>query len=144
MTSPSSQNSVKHKVLAYITRQQNGQTQLLVFTHRDHPDAGVQVPAGTVDVGEAPEAALFREIQEESGLTTEQLQLARKLAEVPKPWGHIRHFYHLRALAVPEQWQYTVQGQGEDVGLVFDYRWIDIQTAHILSGEQAEQIGAIN
>ncbi|HLE30393.1 MAG TPA: NUDIX domain-containing protein, partial [Anaerolineales bacterium] len=60
---------MKHKVLAYITRRRNGRTQLLVFTHRDFPEAGVQVPAGTVEPDEPVEAALFREVHEESGLT---------------------------------------------------------------------------
>ena len=70
---------MKHKVLAYITRERDGRRELLTFTHRDHPEAGVQVPAGTVEPGQAIEAALFREIREESGLTN--LQLVHKLLE---------------------------------------------------------------
>jgi hypothetical protein len=45
------------KVLAYITRTRNGQTQLLVFDHGDDPQAGTQVPAGTVEESETVEAA---------------------------------------------------------------------------------------
>jgi hypothetical protein len=41
---------MKLKVLAYITR--NSSREVLVFDHRDKPQAGVQVPAGTVDEGE--------------------------------------------------------------------------------------------
>jgi len=134
---------MKHKVLAYITREQQSAVQLLVFTHVYQPEAGVQVPAGTVDEGETPKVALFREIQEESGLRAEQVQLARKLAEVPKPWGHVRHFYHLHAVEVPEHWQHTVHGQGEDAGLVFEYQWMDLNLAHTLAGEQGEQIKAL-
>ena len=35
---------VKRKVLAYVTRGD----ELLVFRHRDFPEAGLQVPAGTM------------------------------------------------------------------------------------------------
>ncbi len=42
--------------------------QLLVFKHRDIHEAGIQVPGGTVDEGETLEAAILREVQEESGL----------------------------------------------------------------------------
>ena len=57
-------NTVK-KVVAYITRGD----ELLVFTHRDSPEAGVQVPAGTVEEGETLDAAVLREVHEETGLT---------------------------------------------------------------------------
>lgn len=58
----------KKKVHAYVTREKEGSMQLLVFKHRDIPKAGVQVPGGTVDEGETLEAAIFREVQEETGL----------------------------------------------------------------------------
>lgn len=45
---------VKQKVLAYVTREIARQMQLLVFTHRDAPEAGIQVPAGPLDPGEHP------------------------------------------------------------------------------------------
>jgi hypothetical protein len=52
------------KALAYITRpmdQAHGETGLLVFDHRDDPEADTQVPPGTVEAGESVEAALVRE-----------------------------------------------------------------------------------
>ena len=58
----------KKKVYAYITREKEGVMQLLVFKHRDIHEAGIQVPGGTVDEGETLEAAILREVQEESGL----------------------------------------------------------------------------
>lgn len=58
----------KKKVHAYITREKEGVMQLLVFKHRDIREAGIQVPGGTVDEGETLEAAILREVQEESGL----------------------------------------------------------------------------
>lgn len=40
---------VKQKVLAYLIREDKGKQQLLVFIHRDYPEAGMQVPGGTVE-----------------------------------------------------------------------------------------------
>lgn len=54
------------KVTAFITRQSQDGYDLLLF---EHPYAGVQIPAGTVERGEAPEAAVMREAAEETGLT---------------------------------------------------------------------------
>ncbi len=41
---------VKRKVLAYITNGDNGD-RLLVFRHPYSPEAGIQVPGGTVHEG---------------------------------------------------------------------------------------------
>ena len=56
------------KVAAFITRDTPAERQLLVFRH---PDAGIQLPAGTIEVDETPEAALLREVREETGLAVE-------------------------------------------------------------------------
>jgi len=56
---------IKHKAFAYITHQQK----LLVFSHPYDPASGIQVPAGTIEEGEAPEKAALREAFEETGLT---------------------------------------------------------------------------
>ena len=53
------------KVTAFVTRTLKGRRELLLF---QHPYAGIQIPAGTVEPGEAPEAAAIRETQEETGL----------------------------------------------------------------------------
>jgi len=58
------------KVTAFITREANEVRQLLVFRH---PDAGIQLPAGTIEVGETPEAAVLREVREETGLTAVEI-----------------------------------------------------------------------
>lgn len=131
---------MRQKVLAYILRQRDGQRQLLVFEHRDHPDAGVQVPAGTVEPGEAIEAALLREIEEESGLRAEQLGQARKLAAVYEAeWDQQRHVYAVTPHgSLPHRWSHTVRGGGEDQGMVFDYYWIDVTPGLKLAGGQEQ------
>ena len=50
--------SIINKVLAYVTRGDR----LLVFKHRDFPEAGLQVPAGTIEEGESPHDAVLREV----------------------------------------------------------------------------------
>jgi ADP-ribose pyrophosphatase YjhB (NUDIX family) len=56
---------VTYKVFAYITHGRR----LLVFRHIRAPQAGIQVPAGTLLPGEKPEAGVLREAQEETGRT---------------------------------------------------------------------------
>lgn len=126
------------KVLAYITRQQAGQTRLLVFDHHLQPEAGTQVPAGTVEPGEPLESALWREIEEEAGLLPAQLRLAGKLAEFESAeWGTRRHVFHLKAaVALPDAWSQRVSGGGEDEGLLFDYYWLDLTPQLKLAGDQ--------
>ena len=53
------------KVTAFVTRTINSETELLLF---EHPRAGIQLPAGTVEVGEPHAVAAAREAYEETGL----------------------------------------------------------------------------
>ena len=70
---------MKQKILAYLIREDKGKQQLLVFIHRDYPEAGIQVPGGTVEEGEQLETALLRELEEEAGL--ERLSVRNKVTE---------------------------------------------------------------
>ena len=58
-------SSVVEKVTALVTRERDAVKELLLFKH---PTAGIQIPAGTVEDGETPEAAVIREVYEETGL----------------------------------------------------------------------------
>ena len=68
---------VVEKVTAFITRERNGVKEVLLF---QHPNAGIQIPAGTVDPGEAFAEAVIREGYEETGL--EALQLVQYLGTI--------------------------------------------------------------
>lgn len=54
------------KVTAFVVRVTSTGTELLLF---EHPHAGIQLPAGTIEPGETPEAAALREAREETGLS---------------------------------------------------------------------------
>lgn len=87
---------MENKVLAFVTR--SDQKELLVHEHVNFPEAGVQVPAGTVEKDEDVKDALFREIYEESGL--EDIELRSYLGKyIYKPEHveetHERNVYHL-------------------------------------------------
>lgn len=72
-----------HKVTVFITRPAPaGGVELLLF---QHPDAGVQIPAGTVEEGETLDAAALREGREESAL--ENLRLVRSIGYWEEDFG---------------------------------------------------------
>jgi 8-oxo-dGTP pyrophosphatase MutT (NUDIX family) len=94
--------SVKQKVFAYITHNQH----LLVFNHPFAPEAGIQVPAGTIEEGEHPEAAVLREAFEETGLIDLTLdcflgEQKRDMSDLGRDEIHYRRFYHLRCHKTP-------------------------------------------
>jgi 8-oxo-dGTP pyrophosphatase MutT (NUDIX family) len=66
------------KVTAFITRRGAAGPELLLF---GHPSAGIQLPSGTVEWHETVEAALLREVQEETGLT--EVEVISRLAVLP-------------------------------------------------------------
>jgi len=121
----------KQKIVAYIIRKQGSERELLSFTHRDYPEAGIQVPAGTVDPGEKPEQTLFREVYEESGLDIKQESY--QLLGIFQWERYDRHEIHQRFVYqinlkqdTADQWTHSVSGQGEDESLVFNYQWIKV------------------
>jgi 8-oxo-dGTP pyrophosphatase MutT (NUDIX family) len=57
---------IVEKVTAFITRPTAAGPELLLF---EHPNAGTQIPAGTVEESEAPGEAVLREAEEETGLS---------------------------------------------------------------------------
>ncbi|WP_404408268.1 NUDIX domain-containing protein [Jeotgalibacillus malaysiensis] len=132
---------VKQKVLAYITREIDGKTELLVFSQKDHPQAGLQVPGGGVEDDELLIDALYREIEEETGLKRDELQLQGKLHKQmyyseDRSKYYERNFFHL-ALKRPveNEWEYTVESDGKDDGLKFHFEWRPIEEASKLAAD---------
>ena len=121
------------KVLAYITREGKHGKELLVFRHQRHPEAGVQVPGGTVEDGESLVAGLWREVEEETGLA--HLTLIGQIAKAPfyADWRdewHERNVFHLQASSdLPDTWVHVVKAGVEDKGLHFVFCWLSLAQA---------------
>lgn len=110
---------IKRKAFAYITSGTTsgtasgapGRHRLLVFRHPLSPEAGIQVPAGTMDDAETPEKAVMREAAEETGLPDLKIvrMLGRQIFDA-RPFGrdelHDRWFFHLACHApAPDRWR---------------------------------------
>ena len=137
------------KVTAYIT---NG-NRLLVFEHTEFPEAGIQVPSGTIDPGESPETAVMREAWEESGLGG--LIMARYLGVRHFDWTpfgldiiHERQFFHLICPGQPPaRWRHWElhPSQGPPEPIEFEFYWVhgpyDIP---LLAGNQGALLSSID
>lgn len=138
------------KVVAYITREVAGKRQLLVFTHRDHPEAGVQVPGGTVEAGESVESALLREVEEETGLAGLPIVGCIALYDYYNTYtGKLnhRHVYHLLAPpGVADTWTWVERYASEPEGegeYVFDLYWHDLDSPIDLAGSRGDWLHEI-
>jgi 8-oxo-dGTP diphosphatase len=123
--------SVKRKAFAYITYQM----QLLVFSHPDFPEAGIQVPAGTIEEAEAPAQAALREAFEETGLTNLALEgflgeQIRDMADFSRDEVHHRYFYHLRCCdRPPSRWRYEEHYPSDGPAhepVLFEFFWVPL------------------
>jgi 8-oxo-dGTP pyrophosphatase MutT (NUDIX family) len=117
-----------HKVFAYITHGQR----LLVFRHADFPQAGIQVPAGTVQPDEHPDEAVLREVYEETGLSDfaevyflgEQI---RDMRDFNRDEVHHRYFYHLPYTGDSlTTWRHDETSGGATAPIVFEFFWVTL------------------
>ena len=133
------------KAFAYITH--GGR--LLVFRQPAFPEAGVQVPAGTIRPGEPPERAALREAIEETGWR--ELGEPRLLGRVEfdcTPFGkeeiHDRWFFHLELHGTPpETWTHCESdpdGGGAAAPIEFSFFWIDVGEAPQLIADHGSMI----
>ena len=115
------------KACAYVTR---GERELLVFEGPEHD--GLQVPKGTIESGETPREAVFREVAEESGLGA--LGGARHLTtdvwtrRRSPPRKYVRHFFHANVHEPRDRWTHTVTGTGDERGHEYEYSWVGLPT----------------
>ncbi len=118
---------LKRKVFAYITYG----NRLLVFSHPYAPEAGIQVPAGTVKPGERLEEAVMREAFEETGLADLTLmgmlgKQVRDMADFGRDEIHHRYFYHVSCGGTPPlTWRHVEPDPsgGTEAPIVFDFYW---------------------
>jgi 8-oxo-dGTP diphosphatase len=133
------------KVLAYITQGDS----LLVFKHADSPEAGIQVPAGTVEPGELVEDAVIREAREETGLTN--LAIVRFLGYCKHDLARYglervdhRYYFHLVCQQeCPATWRHyeTQPSEGDQPSIAFDFYWVDVPVGvPELAAEQGQML----
>ena len=97
---------IRHRAYAYIT---NG-SRLLLFTHPEAPEAGIQVPAGTIEPGENPKDAVMREAKEETGL------------------AELRYEQYLSVEGPTEEtWRHGEYAEDGSVIHPFDFFWADVR-----------------
>ncbi|SDX53331.1 NUDIX domain-containing protein [Marininema mesophilum] len=133
-------NQLSKKVLGYIVRKNNNNWELLLFEHAAIPEAGIQIPGGTVeDFEDDLSAALLREIREESGLedlTVLTEILTEKFYHDIKKECQERHFFVLITSSKKNKWSHTVNSSGKDSGLQFNYYWKKLHTVCNLAANQ--------
>jgi 8-oxo-dGTP pyrophosphatase MutT (NUDIX family) len=133
----------KRKVLAYITKGHK----LLVFRHTDYPQAGIQVPAGSIEDGESPEAAVMREAFEETGL--ENLRVLsflgtdqRDLRDHGRDEIQQRFFFHLVCDGeCADAWSHVeLNPDGVYKEFRFDLSWAALADLPELAGDQGKML----
>jgi 8-oxo-dGTP pyrophosphatase MutT (NUDIX family) len=109
------------RVVAYVVRD----GALLVFDHRDVPEAGTQFPAGTVEDGEDPAVAAAREVLEECGVRARVVRELGMTDEIAPRGEPRRNFFFELATDDPRnEWELVVGGGGGDDGIVFVCRFV--------------------
>jgi 8-oxo-dGTP pyrophosphatase MutT (NUDIX family) len=129
------------RAVTYITHGDR----LLVFRHTQHPEAGIQVPGGTIEPGESPQAGALREAHEETGLEGLQLnaylgQHDLDLARYSRQGTLRMYYYHLTCDGQPpERWLHdeTDPGDGSPGPYEFELYWVRFpDEVPVLAGEQ--------
>lgn len=136
------------KVVCYVVREGH----LLVFVHRGYPleQAGVQVPAGTLEAGEDPWVGALREATEESGLAG--LRVVARLGEDDYDIWPVRdevlhrQFFLLEvegAIDLAARWEHAdPDPTGGGPAPRWECFWMPLTWAHGLSGGQGRFVGA--
>jgi ADP-ribose pyrophosphatase YjhB (NUDIX family) len=131
---------VRIRVAIYVLRTTSRGPELLVFDHRDHPQAGTQIPAGGVEAGERLHEAAVREVTEETGVGPVTVRASLGVQQRPdRP--RLTTFYYATTDEPRDRWFHVVDGEGVDEGLVFDCFFVPVTEAlKRLPDEQAEFI----
>ena len=137
------------KVVAYITQDDR----LLVFSHPAFPEVGIQVPAGTMKEGEAPEEAVLREAREESGLDELEIRSLLgvqdyDLAAYGRAEIQRRYFFHLEFHGeAPATWRHyeANPSDGSPAPIEFEFYWVRLpDEVPELSGDQGALLSEVD
>jgi 8-oxo-dGTP pyrophosphatase MutT (NUDIX family) len=126
---------IYHRAAGYVVHR--GCLLVNLHAHDDRPweQAGLQVPAGGIAPGETPEAAVLREVVEETGLS--EVRVVRYLGGDEydlRPYRELvshRHFFHLEVEGTPAaEWEHRERGgAGErraDGGVLLRHDWLPL------------------
>ena len=91
---------ILEKVTAFVTRPTPTGRQLLLF---QHPNAGIQIPAGTVEDGETPKTCVLREANEETGLAPLTIERYLGSRDEPPPEGYLSIATPTKVYARPDE-----------------------------------------
>jgi 8-oxo-dGTP pyrophosphatase MutT (NUDIX family) len=124
---PDADGTYVGKACVYVTR---GTDELLVFEGPGHDE--YQIPKGTIEPGERPREAAFREVAEESGLgSVASFQGLASDLWCRRPsddrW-YERHFFHASVHGARDHWVHTVDDGGPESGSEFRFGWVPIDT----------------
>ena len=136
----------RHRAYAYIT---NG-SRLLLFTQPGAPDAGIQVPAGTIEPAENPRNAVMREAEEETGLS--ELRFMRFLGRDTRDMrdcgsDELQHrwFFHLSVEGPTEEtWRHGEHAEDGSLIHPFDFFWADVSALPELVVGYDDKIDLLN
>lgn len=135
------------KAVGYVVRDDR----LLALTHDDFPleVTGIQVPAGSIEPGEQPAAAVVREVREETGV---DVRVVRALGVEQydmwpsKPELHERYFFQLapRGDNLAERWRAGEElPSGGGAPHRWTCQWIPLEQAHVLCAGFGARLGEI-
>ena len=136
----------KKKAIVYVVKD----GKLLVFRHVDfsYEEVGIQVPAGTIDEGEEPEAAALRELQEETGYM--DFRIISFLGNTTydmhpqKQEIHERFFFLAEpTVDLPQRWKSQEDHNGTRPPTHFECFWIPLERGHILQAGQGALLSEI-
>lgn len=138
---------IKQKSLAYITFKE----ELLVFRQPDFPEAGIQVPKGTIEDGDTPLETIIREIEEETGIhytdSPEYLGETETIVHSGNAtYIEHRHFFHCPLKIKPkERWNhYEYHAKGKETPILFSFFWVTcVEADKILIAKQGELLHTI-
>jgi 8-oxo-dGTP diphosphatase len=134
-----------HKVVAYVV----AADKLLVLVHPHHPDAGLQVPAGTIEAGESTDVAVLRELTEETGLVgfgiPEYLgEASFDMTAFGRREIHHRHFFRVSFNgSTPPRWRHTETSGGRAQSELFELFWVSLSSQPDLIAEQGAFLHAL-
>ena len=135
---------VIEKAYGFVLRGEAGARELLAFEHAGRPEAGLQVPGGTVEAGETPIEAVAREVLEESGLPLDGWRAAATFEREGAPGLQRWHcFVAVPAMPLPDAWRCEPRGPEAGQGLRFEYRWVALAGGEPLAGAQEEARQAV-